>query len=43
MGISELGGLKLFVFVDKSAPTFQRVVVDLSVEDQSVSRCAFSS
>ena len=42
MGISELGGLKLFVFVDKSAPTFQPVVINLSVEGQLVSHCAFS-
>ena len=42
MGISELGGPKLFVFADKSAPTFQLVVIDLSVEGQLVSHCAFS-
>ena len=43
MGIAGLGCPSLFVFVDESAPTFQRVVTDLSVEDRLVSRRALGS
>jgi hypothetical protein len=42
LGISELGFPKLFVF-DDSAPTFQRVVADLSVEGQLISSCVLFS
>ena len=43
MGIAGLGCSNLFVFVDESAPTFQRVAINSSVEGRLVSHCTFSS